>query len=144
MTQFNLRYRFKGTGITMLYGDAVQAILSAYVRDIYTIRSSGQKSQIVIFIYLSCMFTVVDWHLKAYPATCCLREENLIINLTVLKNWVLTSVVNTSFGLRPLRYNNTWSVGSNDGIAVGLCMLYSGYHVINLWCIWPLMTAKIM
>ena len=60
MTQFKLRYRFKGTGLTMLYGDAVQAILSAYVRDIYTIRSSGQKSQIVIFIYLSCMFTVVD------------------------------------------------------------------------------------
>ena len=40
--------------------NAVQVIFSAYVRDIYTIRSSGQKLQIVIFIYLSCMFTVVD------------------------------------------------------------------------------------
>ena len=60
MTQFKPRYRFKGTGIAMLYGEAVQAILSGYVRDIYTIRSSGQKSQIVIFIYLPCMFTVVD------------------------------------------------------------------------------------
>ena len=136
MTQFKLRYRFKGTGITMLYSDAVQATLSAYVRDIYTIRSSGQKSQIVIFINLSCMLTVVDWHLKAHPATCCLREENLTINLTVLKNWLLTSV-NTSFGLRPLRYNSTctwsrfWSVGSNGGIALGQCMLNSSYYVIK-------------